>query len=77
MATNDFSNLLTTVEKDDLDLTQVMEIFSTICVTHPVRLMEILETCAGCLSEDFRESSMAEFMSLKQSAFGKRMTLIH
>lgn len=77
LSTNDFSNPEASAEKNNLDLIEVMEIFSTICVTHPIRLMEILETCAGCLSEDFRESSMAEFMSLKQSAFGRRMTLIH
>lgn len=78
LSTNNLSNPATAAGEDDLNLIEIMEIFSTICVTHPIRLLQILDDCADeCSSEDSRNSSMAEFMSLKLSPFGRRFRKIH
>jgi hypothetical protein len=79
LSANNLSNPATmTADEGDLNLIEVMEIFSTICVTHPIRLLQILDDCcAECTPENFRESSMAEFMSLKLSPFGRRLRQIH
>ncbi|MDQ3751223.1 MAG: hypothetical protein M3367_19730 [Acidobacteriota bacterium] len=70
------TTIVTTVE-DDLNLIEVMEIFSTICVTHPIRLLQILDECEEDTPDICRGSSIAGFMSLKLSPFGRRFREIH
>lgn len=72
-------NLASAAAEAELNLLEVMEIFSTICVTHPIRLLQILDECEAeeNLPEIFRESAMSEFMSFKLSPFGKRLRQIH
>ncbi len=60
----------------ELNLLEVMEICSDLCVTHPFRLLQILEECAVS-PEITVVPLMAEIMSLKISPFGKRLRQIH
>jgi len=53
-----------------------MEICSDLCVTHPLRLLQILEECA--VSPEITVAPIfAEIMSLKVSRFGRRLDQIH
>lgn len=59
-----------------INLLEVMEICSDLCVTHPLRLLQILEECA--VSPDITVAPLfAEIMSLKVSRFGRRLEQIH
>ncbi len=77
-STNSLPNCAATATTEvELNLLEVMEIFSTICVTHPIRLLQILDEGEEDSPETCRESSMAGFMSLKLSPFGRRLREIH
>lgn len=63
-------------QPEAINLLEVMEICSDLCVTHPFRLLQILEECA--VSPEITVAPIfAEIMSLKVSRFGKRLEQIH
>jgi len=63
-------------QPEAINLLEVMEICSDLCVTHPFRLLQILEECA--VSPEITPPPIfAEIMSLKVSRFGKRLEQIH
>ena len=65
-------------EPDEMNLLEVMEFCSDICIAHPVCLLQILEEhCAETQTEICIVPLMAEIMSLKMSPFGKRLAQIH
>ncbi len=65
-------------EPDEMNLLEVMEFCSDICLAHPLCLLQILEEhCAETQTEICIVPLMAEIMSLKMSPFGKRLTQIH
>lgn len=65
-----------TFQPDAINLIEVMEICSDLCVTHPLRLLQILEECA--VSPEITVAPLfAEIMSLKVSRFGRRLEQIH
>jgi len=65
-------------EPDEMNLLEVMEFCSDICLAHPLNLLQIVqEHCAEVSSEICVVPLMAEIMSLKLSRFGKRLTQIH
>ena len=65
-----------TFRQEAINLLEVMEICSDLCVTHPLRLLQILEECA--VSPDITIAPIfAEIMSLKVSRFGRRLDQIH
>jgi hypothetical protein len=65
-----------TAQPEALNLLEVMEICSELCVTHPARLLQILEECA--VSPEITVAPLvAEIMSLKGSRFGRRLEQIH
>lgn len=62
--------------EEAINLLEVMEICSDLCVTHPFRLLQILEECA--VSPEITVAPLlAEIMSLKVSRFGRRLEQIH
>lgn len=66
----------TTFQTDAISLLEVMEICSDLCVTQPLRLLQILEECA--VSPEITVAPIfAEIMSLKVSRFGRRLEQIH
>lgn len=65
-----------TFPPEAINLIEVMEICSDLCVTHPLRLLQILEECA--VSPEITVAPLfAEIMSLKVSRFGRRLEQIH
>ncbi len=65
-----------TFQPEAIDLLEVMEICSDLCVTHPFRLLQILEECA--VSPEITVAPLfVEIMSLKVSRFGRRLDQIH
>lgn len=65
-----------TFPPEAINLLEVMEICSDLCVTHPLRLLQILEECA--VSPEITVAPIfAEIMSLKVSRFGRRLEQIH
>ena len=63
-------------QKDAINLLEVMEVCSELCVTHPLRLLQILEECA--VSPEITVAPIFdEIMSLKVSRFGRRLEQIH
>lgn len=65
-----------TFQKDAINLLEVMEVCSELCVTRPLRLLQILEECA--VSPEITVAPIfAEIMSLKVSRFGRRLEQIH
>jgi len=65
-----------TFQPEAINLLEVMEICSDLCVTHPLRLLQILEECA--VSPEITVAPIfAEIMSLKVSRFGRRLDQIH
>lgn len=63
-------------QPEAINLLEVMEICSDLCVTHPVRLLQILEDCA--VSPEITVAPLfAEIMALKVSRFGRRLEQIH
>jgi len=65
-----------TFQPEAINLLEVMEICSDLCVTHPLRLLQILEECA--VSPEITVAPIfAEIMSLKVSRFGRRLEQIH
>lgn len=65
-----------TFQRDAINLLEVMEICSELCVTHPFRLLQILEECSVS-PEITLPLLFAEIMSLKVSRFGRRLEQIH
>jgi hypothetical protein len=66
----------TAAQPEAINLLEVMEICSDLCVTHPFRLLQILEECA--VSPEITVAPLvAEIMWLKGSRFGKRLEQIH
>lgn len=74
---NQPSRTVAAATEAELNLLEVMEIFSWLCVTDPILLLQILDDCAADVSAISRESSMAEFMWLKLSPFGRRLKQIY
>ena len=67
---------MTAAQPEAINLLEVMEICSDLCVTHPARLLQILEECA--VSPEITVAPLvAEIMWLKCSRFGKRLEQIH
>ena len=67
---------MTAAQPEAINLLEVMEICSDLCVTHPARLLQILEECA--VSPEITVAPLvAEIMWLKGSRFGKRLEQIH
>lgn len=67
---------ITVQMEEAINLLEVMEICSDLCVTHPFRLLQILEECA--VSPEITVAPLlAEIMSLKVSRFGRRLEQIH
>ena len=65
-------------EPDEMNLLEVMEFCSNICLAHPLILLQIVqEHCAESSSEICIVPLMAEIMSLKLSPFGRRLRQIH
>ncbi len=65
-----------TFQPEAINLLEVMEICSDLCVTHPLHLLQILEECA--VSPEITVAPIfAEIMSLKISRFGRRLEQIH
>ncbi len=65
-------------EPDEMNLLEVMEFCSDICLAHPLNLLQIVqEHCAETQAEICIVPLMAEIMLLKLSPFGKRLTQIH
>lgn len=65
-------------ESDEMNLLEVMEFCSDICLAHPLCLLQIVEEhCAENSSEICVVPLMAEIMSLKLSPFGRRLRQIH
>ena len=65
-----------TAQSEAINLLEVMESCSDLCVTHPLRLLQILEECA--VSPEITVAPIfAEIMSLKVSRFGRRLDQIH
>ncbi len=65
-------------EPDEMNLLEVMEFCSDICLAHPLCLLQILEEhCAETQTEICIVPLMAEIMSLKLSPFGRRLKQIH
>lgn len=65
-------------EPEQMNLLEVMEFFSDICLAHPLCLLQIVEEhCAEISSEICVVPLMAEIMSLRLSPFGRRMSQIH
>lgn len=65
-----------TYQSEAINLLEVMEICSELCVTHPFRLLQILEECS--VSPEITVAPLfAEIMSLKVSRFGRRLEQIH
>lgn len=65
-------------EPDEMNLLEVMEFCSDICLAHPLCLLQIVEEhCAENSSEICVAPLMAEIMSLKLSPFGRRLRQIH
>lgn len=63
-------------QSEAINLLEVMEICSDLCVAHPLRLLQILEECA--VSPEITVAPLfAEIMSLKVSRFGRRLEQIH
>ena len=63
-------------QPETINLLEVMEICSDLCVTHPLRLLQILEECS--VSPEITVAPLfAEIMSLKVSRFGRRLEQIH
>lgn len=66
------------LESDELNLLDVMELCSDICLAHPLCLLQIVqEHCAEDSLEICVAPLMAEIMSLKLSPFGRRLRQIH
>ena len=65
-----------TFQSEEINLLEVMEICSELCVTHPFRLLQILEECSVS-PEITLPPLFAEIMSLKVSRFGRRLEQIH
>ena len=67
---------MTAAQPEAINLLEVIEICSDLCVTHPARLLQILEECA--VSPEITVAPLvAEIMWLKCSRFGKRLEQIH
>lgn len=67
---------ITVQPEEAINLLEVMEICSDLCVTHPFRLLQILEECS--VSPEITVAPLlAEIMSLKVSRFGRRLEQIH
>lgn len=65
-------------EPNEMNLLEVMEFCSDICLAHPLCLLQIVrEHCAENASEICVAPLMAEIMSLKLSPFGRRLKQIH
>lgn len=65
-------------ESDEMNLLEVMEFCSDICLAHPLCLLQIVEEhCAENSSEICVAPLMAEIMSLKLSPFARRLKQIH
>ncbi len=65
-------------EPDEMNLLEVMEFCSDICLAPPLCLLQIVrEHCAENASEICVAPLMAEIMSLKLSPFGRRLKQIH
>lgn len=65
-----------TSQPEAMNLLEVMEICSELCLTHPFRLLQILEEYA--VSPEITVAPIfAEIMSLKVSRFGRRLEQIH
>ncbi len=65
-----------TFQPEAINLLEVMEICSDLCVTQPLHLLQILEECA--VSPEITVAPLfAEIMSLKVSRFGRRLEQIH
>ena len=65
-------------EPDEMNLLEVMEFCSDVCLAHPLCLLQIVEEhCAENSSEICVVPLMAEIMSLKLSPFGRRLRQIH
>ncbi len=66
-------------EPDEMNLLDVMEFCSDICLAHPLCLLQIVQE--HCAAENTSEICvvplMAEIMSLKLSPFGRRLRQIH
>jgi hypothetical protein len=63
-------------QPEAINLLEVMEVCSELCVTHPLHLLQILEECA--VSPEITVAPIfAEIMSLKVSRFGRRLEQIH
>lgn len=60
-----------------LNLLVLMEIFACLWVTHPVRLLQTLDKCDQVSDEICCESSLADFISLRLSPFGRKLKQIH
>lgn len=68
--------LTAAAKSDGLNLIDVMEICSDLCVMHPAHLLQMLEE--SLISPEITLApAFAEIMSLKVSPFGKRLTQIH
>ncbi len=66
------------LESDEMNLLDVMELCSDICLAHPLCLLQIVqEHCAEDSLEICVAPLMAEIMSLKLSPFGRRLRQIH
>lgn len=64
------------LQPEAINLLEVMEICSDLCVTHPVHLLQILDECAVS-PEITLPVLFAEIMALKVSRFGRRLEQIH
>ncbi len=65
-----------TPQPEAINLLEMMEVCSELCVTHPLHLLQILEECA--VSPEITVAPIfAEIMSLKFSRFGRRLEQIH
>lgn len=70
--------LMALLEPDEMNLLDVMELCSDICLAHPLCLLQIVqEHCAEDSLEICVAPLMAEIMSLKLSPFGRRLRQIH
>lgn len=67
-----------TEEPDEMNLLEVMEFCSDVCLASPLYLLQIVrEHCIENSAEICIAPLMAEIMSLKMSAFGQRVSQIH
>ncbi len=65
-------------EPDEMNLLEVMEFCSDVCLAHPLCLLQIVrEHCIENSSEICIAPLMAEIMQLKLSPFGRRLKQIH